>query len=435
MTQNRVRQNRPAPLARPYSTPGPDDITRLQLPNGIVVLSRPNFNSPSVVLSGFLQAGGISDPDEKLGLADFCAAALMRGSARHSFQEIYDLLESAGASLGISGGVHTTSFHGKALAEDLGLLLSLLSETLRQPSFPGDEVERLRAQLLTSLAIRSQDTGDMASLTLDQILYPEHPYSRPNEGYPETVQAIQRDDLAAFHSRHYGPHGLTIAVTGAVEPAQAVEMVSQALGDWQNSSQPEVASLPDLQPLQQTVRRKATIPGKYQSDILLGAPGPARRAPDFLAAALGNSVLGQFGMMGRIGEAVREQAGLAYYAHSDLTGGFGPGPWLVSAGVAPENVERAIDLILEEITRFVGEPVSAEELSDSQDQFVGRLPLSLESNAGVAAALVQIERYGLGLDYYRRYPERIRAITQDEVLEAARRYLDPKRLGIAVAGP
>jgi zinc protease len=187
--------------------------------------------------------------------------------------------------------------------------------------------------------------------------------------------------------------------------------------------------------LEKTITRRVAIPGKSQSDIVMGAAGPSRFAADYLAASVGNSVLGQFGMMGRIGEAVREKAGLAYYAHSSMSGGIGPGPWYVSAGVDPENVERAVELIRGELARFVREPVSAEELSDNQAQFIGSLPLSLESNAGVAAALVSLERYDLGLDYLRQYPDLIKAITPEEILDAARRYLDPDRLAIAVAGP
>ena len=145
-----------------------------------------------------------------------------------------------------------------------------------------------------------------------------------------------------------------------------------------------------------------------QTDIYMGASGPLRKAPEYLAASLGNSVLGQFGMMGRIGDVVREQSGLAYYAYSSLSAGVGPGSWEVSAGVNTANVDKAIDLIREEIERFVAEGVSAEELADSQANFIGRLPLSLESNMGVANALINIERYDLGLDYYRRYADLVR---------------------------
>jgi len=424
-----------ASMSTRYSFPGPEDITRTQLPNGIVVLARPNFNSPSVVLNGYLSVGNLFDPDEKLGLAGFTASALMRGTARRSFQEIYEALESVGASLGFNGGTHTTGFGGRALAEDLDLLLAILDETLRQPAFPMEQVERLRAQILTGLAIRAQDTGEMASLAFDQVVYAGHPYSRPEDGYPETIQAITRADLEDFHRRDFGPHNMAIAIVGAVDPGLALEKVAEIFGEWENPQQPDAPTLPPVVPLNELVTEKVTIPGKFQADMVIGAAGPARQSPDYLAAALGNSVLGQFGMMGRIGDAVREKAGLAYYSYSSLGGGLGPGPWYISAGVDPANVERASSLIREEIRHFTEAPVSQEELSDSQANFIGRLPLSLESNGGVAAALINLERYQLGLDYYYRYEDLVRAVTPDEVLETARRYLDPDRLAISIAGP
>ena len=417
-----------------HSLPGPDDITRRILPNGITVLTRPNFSSLSVVVNGNLSAGSIFEPDEKLGLADFTALALMRGTAQRDFQQLYEALESNGASLGIDGGTHTAGFYGHALAEDIDLLIGALAEALRQPVFPSDQVERLRAQLLTSLAIRAQDTAEVASLTFDELVYAGHPYSRPEEGNPDTVRSITREDLVTFHKVHYGPRGMVISIVGAIDPERAIDSVSRFLGDWENPAQPEPPALPPLQALNEVVKRQVHIPGKSEADIVMGVAGPPRRSPDFLAASLGNSILGQFGMFGRIGESVRERAGLAYHASSSLSGGIGPGPWLVIAGVNPQNLEKAINLVRQEIARFVTDPVTGEELADSQANFVGRLPLSLESNGGVSAALLNLERYGLGLDYYRRYPDLIAAVTPAEILETARHYLHPDRLAIATAG-
>jgi zinc protease len=154
-----------------------------------------------------------------------------------------------------------------------------------------------------------------------------------------------------------------------------------------------------------------------------------------MSVSLGNNILGQFGLMGRIGDVVREQSGLAYYAHSSLSTGIGPGAWYVSAGVNPSNVDKAIDLIKQELKRYADEGVTAEELSDSQANFIGRLPLSLESNGGVAGSIINIERYGLGLDYYRQYADMVQAVTVDDVRESAQKYIDPERLVIATAGP
>lgn len=429
----------PAPSGLPPATrnsvPSSADTLRMVLPNGITVLARPNFNSPSVTVSGYLQVGALFDDDKKLGISDFTSLSLMRGTAKHNFQQLYESLESTGASFGYSGGTHTTGFGGKALAEDLDLLLEMLSETLHQPSFPPEQVERLRVQILTHLAIQAQDTGDMASLAFDEMLYPDHPYSRPEDGTPDTVRAIQRDDLIEFHRKYYGPRNMVIAIVGAVEPERAAEMVTSYLGDWKNPEQPDPPELPPAPPPQAILRRKVDLAGKSQADIVLGTVGPKRSDPDFLSAALGNNILGQFGMYGRIGGVVREQHGLAYHAYSSLSGGIGPGPWYVSAGTNPADVEKTIGLIRVEMRRFVNEPVSPEELDDSQANFIGRLPLSLESNGGVAASLVNLERYQLDRDYYLYYPDRVREVTPAKVLETARRFLDHDRLVIAIAGP
>ena len=252
---------------------------------------------------------------------------------------------------------------------------------------------------------------------------------------PETVQAITRDDLVQFHRKHYGPRGMVISIVGAVEPEKAADEVERILGGWQNEAQGDAPALPEFTPPAKAVKKHHAIPGKSQSDIVMGTYGPKRNSPEYMPASLGNNILGQFGLMGRIGDVVREQSGLAYYAYSSLSVGIGPGAWYVSAGVNPSNVEKATDLITQELKRFVGAGITAEELADSQANFVGRLPLSLESNGGVAGALLNIERFDLGLDYYRQYPDLVKAVTLDDVRETAQKYIHPERLVIATAGP
>lgn len=417
------------------SLPGPDDIHLAELPNGLTVLTRSNFSSQSVVISGYLPAGSVFDPEDRLGLAYFTAVSLMRGTAERSFQDIYNCLEDVGASLSIGAGMHTASFGGRSLTEDLPLLLGLLSDALRQPTFPEVYVERLRSQMLAAIAIREEDTGDMASITFDQLLFAGHPYAHPEDGYRETVQRISRDDLRAFHRTHYGPRGMVLAVVGAVEPQQVFDLAEKAFGGWQNPAQVDAPRLPPLRPLTETVRKHVFIPGKSQTNLVMGTFGPKRTSEDHLVASIGNNIFGQFGMMGRIGDVVREQSGLAYHASASLNAWIDAGSWEVSAGVNPANLEKTIALIKDEIRRLISEPVSQEELEDSQSHYIGRLPLSLESNAGVAAALLKMHRFNLGLDYYKRFPALVSQITAEQVLEVARRYLDPEKLVIVSAGP
>ena len=417
------------------SLPGPETIHREVLPNGITVLSRSNFNSPSVVISGYFTSGSLFETDEKLGLADFMCSSLMRGSEKRSMQELYNALESVGAGFGYDSGTRSSNFSGRALAEDLPLLLGILAETIQVPAFPKDQVERLRTQLLTGLSLRAQDTSDMADLIFDEILFKGHPYGRPDDGWPETIQAITRNDLKNFHHRTVGPRNLIIAVVGAVEPKRAVEFVQRALGDWKNPAQKPLPEIPPFSPLKKTQVRHHKIAGKSQTDLVIGTTGPKRRDHDFMAASLGNSVLGQFGMGGRIGDAVREKAGLAYFAYSSLGAGYEVGTWDVSAGVNPKNVRKATDLIFRELSAFVKQGVTKSELKDSQDNFVGRLPLSLESNSGVAGAMLNIERYDLGLDYLQRYSGLVRRVTREDVRAVAEAYINPGRLVFVSAGP
>lgn len=417
------------------SLPGSHNITRTELPNGITILTRSNFDNSSVIISGHVNSGSQFDPDDKLGLAHFTALSLMRGTGQHTFQDIYNALETVGASMGFDASVHNSSFGGRALAEDLPLLLQILAECLRSPVFPTDQVERLRTQILTGLAMRDQDTAEVASLVFDNIVFARHPYGRPDEGHPTTIQNIQRDDLEAFHKQYYGPAGMIIVIVGAITPQQAIDEVQRVLGDWRNPQQVMPPAFPPIHLLEGVNRKHITIPGKVQTDLVMGILGPRRNSPDYLPASLGNNILGQIGLMGRIGDVVREQAGLAYSASTSLSTWKEAGSWEVTAGVNPSNLSRAIDLINSELQRFTSEPVSEQEIQDSQSNFIGRLPLSLESNSGVASALLNLERYQLGLDYYQRYPAMVRRVTPEMVLEVARRYLDTKRLCIVSAGP
>ena len=189
---------------------------------------------------------------------------------------------------------------------------------------------------------------------------------------------------------------MILVIVGAVEASQAVELASDAFGDWGNSEQPAVRQAHVPENASDGLRPTVVVPGKTQSDINMGIVGPARKAEDYLAAQLANSVLGEFGMMGRIGKSVREDKGLAYYAYSRLGGGHGPDPWTISAGVNPDNVELAIASIMEEIERLTTEAVTDEDLADNQSYFTGRMPLRLESNEGIASHIHSMESFESG---------------------------------------
>lgn len=415
------------------SFPGAQTIGRFQLANGITVLSYSNLYSKSLTITGMFSGGGALDPPDKVGTAHFTASMLLRGNAHDTFQGIYEKLESVGASLSFSAGIKNTWFTGRSLVKDFPMLLALIFDSLTVPTFPEEYINRLRNQFLTGLLIRDQDTQQRASLEYDRVLFGAHPYGIPVDGYPETIKNIQREDLINHH-KTYQPQDTLIAVAGALSLEQIKDQVTSQFENWKAVSPISEPAYPEIQAPNSTIRIHTPIEGKSQTDIQMGTIGPARTSPDYYPAYLGNHVLGQFGLYGRIGRSVRNKEGLAYYAYSSLNALPETGSWEFNAGVNPQNVEKTIALIIAEIKKYLEKPVTASELSDSQTHLIGRLPMSLESNAGIANAMLSIERFDLGLDYFQNYSERLLKITPDEILAVSKAYLDPEKLVIISAG-
>jgi len=415
--------------------PGPHDVTRHRLSNGMTVLVRENWTSQAVVLHGVLRVGSAHEPREAAGLAQFTASLVTRGTARRSFADIAESIESVGATLGIASGVFLTTFGGKCLHDDLPMLVDILGDVLQGPVFPADHVGRVRGQLLNSLRQREANTRVVAYQAFARLLYPpDHPFARPVSGSRDTVANLTRDDLATFYADHYGPQDSILVVAGAVRTDEALSLLETALGDWRGAA-PAAPTLPVVPPLGDIRQETVELPGKTQSDLVLGVLGPAHDHPDYVPLVVMNSMLGQAGLGGRLGERVREEAGLAYYARSTFDAGLGAGPWYAYAGVNPQHVERAVGLILDEMRRMCDQPVEPSELADIQAYLTGSLPLSVETNDSVASEILDIELYGLGLDYLYRLPGLIDAVTLDDVQAVAQRWLTPEAYALGVAGP
>jgi zinc protease len=417
------------------SVPGPHDIVRQRLDNGIIVLVRENHVSSSVVVAGYLPVGAIDVAPFQAGLSSFTAAALMRGTQKRGFAQIYEEIDSVGSDVSISSGGHTTSFGARSLAADLPLILDVLAEALQRPTFPVDEIERLRGQILTALEVRANDTRAMANLAFRELAYADgHPYSLSVRGYPETIDKLTRDDLVRFYKEGYGAQGMTICVVGAVHTSDVLTQIEAAFGSWEGQVHAR-SNLPPVKRPQGIVRKWVSMPNKSQTDIVMGVPGPARAEPNYLDAAVANHILGVFGMMGRLGHNLRDEQGLAYAIYSRLEGGLGPGPWAIVAGVDPINVESTITGARSEMKRMCETLVEISELADVQTNLCGSLPLTLETNQGVAAAILNMEQHRLGLDYLARYTDLIRAVTPERVKAAARQWLAPDDFVVAIAGP
>ena len=411
-----------------------DRVTRSVLPNGLTVLVRPSPGSGSVVLHGYVKAGALFDGDRP-GLARFTGSMLVHGTARRSALQIAEDLEGRGASLNVTPGLEQAAVTGRALPGDLPALLGLAAEVMTEPAFPADEVEKVRGRLVTSARVSALDTRYVAERSFRRLAYPDgHPHAQPPDGEETVLAALSPDDLRAFHARHVHAGGTLLAIVGDITAGPTVEQVANAFGAWPAGDGWMLPALPEPQPLGRPVRQDIAVPGKSQSDLVLGAPGIRRGDPEYYATMVTNLLLGQLGLMGRVGENVRERQGMAYYAFSDLRAGLLAGPWWVKAGVNPANVERAAEAILHEVRTLQRDGPRVEELADARTFLVGSLAVRLETNQGVAQMLADIELYGLGLDYVERYPSIIQGVGHDDIVRAMRRF-PADAYALAVAGP
>jgi len=268
-----------------------------------------------------------------------------------------------------------------------------------------------------------------------EVLYPEgHPYHVWPTGTQETVGGISRDDLVAFYRRYFRPDTLTVAIVGDVFPAEAVEQVRRVMGDWRIEGERPRLDIPPVGLPSREVREE-TVPGKFQSEMVMGLPGLSRNDPDYYALRLGNLILGELGLSGRLGANIREKQGLAYHVSSDVQASVGPSPWAIRAGVNPTNVDKAIDSAFAEIERWRDEQVTDEELREGKSFLVGSMPIAMETVDGVARTLLDIEFYELGLDFLERYPDLINSVTPEHIQAAVRKWILPEHMVTVVAGP
>ncbi len=425
----------PAPVPVPANLGAVPPIHELKLANGTQVLIQENHAAPFVTVYGNIMAGPTFDPPGKAGLAAFCAEMLSRGTEKRSWPEIREDLEFVAATLGFGTGVQVATVSGQCMKGDLALLLEAAAEQLMLPAFPPEEIEKVRSELIAGQQRRDEDTMRVAEKELLARLYPEgHPLHYPRLGYEETVSGLTRDDLLSFHQRYYRPENVMLAIVGDIDPARAAGLVAEAFGGWTRGAQPARPELAAA-PVPQAPRvLRVPVPNKTQADIALGFPGLSRRDPAYYQADLMNYVLGQ-GFMSRLNMRIREEMGLAYYVWSAYWAYWGPGPWVLQMGVNPENVEQALSAAVEELERIQQEPPSAEELKLWKDYVEGTVARRMETFSGIAQNLVLSAFYELGPYFPYEYPGILRAITGEQVHQAAQEHLHPEGYVAVIAGP
>ena len=408
---------------------------RITLGNGVVVLAKAANTTPAVTISLAMRAGSICDPADAPGAMHLLSRAIDRGTATRDAEQIAEELDSRAVALTIVVSRHGLSIVCTCLAEDFEPVFDLLGDIVTSPSLPDAELARRKGEVITSIRQDEDNPAVRATEALMALLYRDgHPYGRPAKGTVEIVEALTRDRLLRLHAQRFAPSELTAVIVGDVEAARATDVAARLFASWRTPAPPPIV-VPPVVPA--TRRRRLVIPmmNKAQADIAYGFTTIARADPAFHAFELMNNALGQYAIGGRLGDSIRERQGMAYYVFSALDANVGEAPLVIRAGVGPENVDRAIASIDEELTHLMRAGLTEKELAESRQYLIGSMPRTLETNAGIAQFLQIVEFFGLGLDYDVQLPDLLAAVTLDDVHAAARRVLDPERATVVVAGP
>jgi len=402
------------------------------LTNGMVLLHAERTGLPIVKVVLAIKAGSVAEQSGKAGLANLTADLLNEGTATRSSKDISDAIEFVGGSLNASGGSDYMTVTLSVLKKDVALGFDLLSDIVLHPAFSEEEIQRRKAIIKSSIIQQKEEPGRVASKAFLKAVFGDHPYGIPVEGTEESLDAITRQDIVDFHKTYYVPGNGIMAVAGDIDRKELHALLDRFFSGWKGR---EVAArpLPVLKkgdgPRVIKIQRDIT-----QANVILGHLGISREDPDYYAVSVMNYILGGGGFASRLMDNIRDNKGLSYDVHSFFStnkfGGF------FEAGLQTKNgsANAAIGEILKEMERIRTEPVSDKELNDAKSYLTGSFPLRIDSNSKIAGFLVAVEYYRLGLDYVDKYKTFIDAVTKDDVLRVAKKYLDPKDYVLVVVG-
>jgi len=420
--------NQPSPLeATAFTFPHYEEFT---LPNGLHVFVVENHEQPILTVNLAMRGGDAYDPASKEGVAAVMGSLLSKGTKSRSAAQIATALDGVGASLGLQSAGESMTMSGSALKKHANLLLSILSEELREPTFPEEELEKLRQQMIANIAYERSKPLEVAQALARKVVYgSENPLARKQS--EESVKNITRADVVAFHSNFVRPNNASIAFVGDVSVKEVRDWLSKHFGAWEKGAVPTV-NMPDIKPLPAGVY---FIPrkGSVQSSVILSAPAPAVRDPRFDALNVTCSYIGSgFGSL--FFNTLRETYSYTYSPFGFVSRGRRYNRIALGAEVRTSVTDSAIIVMMREIRRLVSEGPDHEALQRRVTFEAGQYRMSLESAGTVAALLQNAWLNEVPLSTVSNYAERLENVSVADVQNAASRYLNMLDLRVVVVG-
>lgn len=409
------------------------DARRVVLPNGLTLIMLENHRLPIVVATAHVKDVRLREPVDKAGVATLMGSMLDEGTTKHSSEQIAEIIENVGGSLGFSQSGGSV----KVLTPDTDLGMKLFFECLTTPSFPENRFVAMQEELVGEIAAEDAEPNRKALRSFLKIVYGDHPYGRPSRGTLETVEKITSDDCRKLHKALFVPNNTTLVVVGDFDSVMMQKKIESLTVDWKTGDLPKLAIAAPPIPAK-GVEKIFSDRTAAQTHIYIGHLGIRRNDPDFYKLEVMDNVLGVgSGFTDRLSSTLRDRQGLAYTVRASITSNAGeePGTFTGYIGTFPDKFTWVRDGFLKEIRRLREEAPTEEEVEGAKRYLLGTLPFQIETTNQIASELLMIEKYGLGFDTVEKYKAAILAVTPADVQAVAKEHLDPNKMNVVAVGP
>lgn len=404
------------------------------LANGADLIVSEKHDLPLISLSiTFLGGDNQFESAGRQGVASLTAALLSEGTKTRDGEALSNALQLLGTAVTSNVGGESGSIGFVSTAARFRATLDILSDMLLNPTFPAAGLERLRGQRLVALTQARAQPASIAGRVFPRIVFgSNHPYGRVVT--EESLKAITRDDIVAFHKAYYQPGRALITVIGDTTPAAAKPEIEKALAGWTKGGERPVFNYPPVADPRPTTIFLVDKPGAAQSTFAIGRPGPPRSTPDYYALQVMNTILGGM-FQSRLNANIREEKGYSYGVNSNFGYGKGPGAFRAGGDIVTAKSDAALVEFMKELRGIIGSrPITDEELTTAKDALIQRLPGTFASVSSINSAITTLWTQSLPDDYYQQYAKRVAAITKDDVLRVAKQYVTVDKLDIVIVG-
>ena len=419
---------KPGP-AKALQVPTPETA---QLANGLTLILSTRRGLPVVAANLVVKSGSDTNPPDMPGLASFTVAMLDQGTATRSAVQIANDIAQLGATVNATSSMDATFVTARSLKKNFGATLDIAADIALHPSFPAADIERQRASRLAQLVQQRENAGILATRIVNVALYGErHPYGYTELGTEASVRALTRDAMVNFWKQNFVPNNAALVVAGDITMTELRPLAEKIFGSWQRGT-------PAMPALGTPSAPQAKIlivdrPGAPQTQLRVGAIGAPRAVPEFQAMQVMNTALGGL-FSSRINMNLREEHGYTYGAGSGFDYRRGAGPFAIATGVRTDVTAPAVSEILKEVRGMADAPMKTEELERAKDARTQSLSAGFQTSQAAAGSFATLYVYDLGLDYYSRLTQAVQAVTADQTLAAAKKYLVPDRMVIVAVG-